>query len=987
MRPTTEPITPKRDPVAQAAPGAVSAPVGTTPRTGQDITNVDDTTTTLRIDIARLMNLEVVLCDADAFLNYYMPKCDADTAKYVLIRLATEKRQDGTTVLVPRQTSTVAADSEQTGEENAVSISADGEGYEEGPEDSATEDEMDDEQEATSIFRKKARVTLEEAELDDGEEEYPDEFEGEATENPKDRGDTGCVEDIYPYVLHDFKHRPSMVKKTYLVNKKKRVANLRKVDEDSLFSTLTGIGNAVRDALRARGVVVNDYHILMCPNTTLSSGIGGCDQRIDAALTKKKDVKGITVYDIIVPFEFKVDCKNSIIFENRRQVVSHVNHTMNDDPRRLFMYAISIEDDLVSVWYFSRSHSAKAACFSMVERPDILIKVFISLFCATDQQLGFDPYVTLVEDHRFVYELPPNEYRCKSLFYQTIESIINPRALRLRGRSTRVWKVEQVQSKKDHTRVAGTGEMILKDVSLSSDTATEFDIQNMMFNDMDKFASDPNWRKRDILKDCTPEQLEELAGVLEGRRFRELFSCVKEHHIGSSGLLVIPYSWRVPSVFMRPEKLSQPCNNVRTYAAVDSSSKPDEVLLSGDSSQVKDSIPEEEMIPTQALVPRRQCRLVFHHVYTPLLNIRTMGDAMDILKGQFIYPPTPALRVMFCAGWVHRDLSPGNILAARTSFNGPWQVKLSDLEYAKRFPSDYSPSATPKTASHHFIPYEVATKKLLTFESDNEDTILGSETEDLPAANDKCMAETGDSFPHTFQHDLESIWWIFVWLSTVRVDQRLPREKFVEAVFPPKLRFESLPHHGRWGLLTAERSLLKDTLLMKSLPQALSATNFITALDHLKKHLKLEYKRRNGRGKQRNPASYSWIINGPFRGFFRTIERSRRDWENIQLIEDPKPTRKIAKVKESSENPDAPPNPLTGHKRKLHQAVRFTKLFGGDSGDHRVVAPLPSRARGRKAPSGPLLQTSAEIKVHTGARKDVGDGDEAKQGRLKRARH
>ncbi|KAG2008870.1 other/FunK1 protein kinase [Coprinopsis cinerea AmutBmut pab1-1] len=111
MRPTTEPITPKRDPVAQAAPGAVSAPVGTTPRTGQDITNVDDTTTTLRIDIARLMNLEVVLCDADAFLNYYMPKCDADTAKYVLIRLATEKRQDGTTVLVPRQTSTVAADS------------------------------------------------------------------------------------------------------------------------------------------------------------------------------------------------------------------------------------------------------------------------------------------------------------------------------------------------------------------------------------------------------------------------------------------------------------------------------------------------------------------------------------------------------------------------------------------------------------------------------------------------------------------------------------------------------------------------------------------------------------------------------------------------------------------------------------------------------------------------------------------------------------
>ncbi|KAG2008869.1 other/FunK1 protein kinase [Coprinopsis cinerea AmutBmut pab1-1] len=838
---------------------------------------------------------------------------------------------------------------------------------------------MDDEQEATSIFRKKARVTLEEAELDDGEEEYPDEFEGEATENPKDRGDTGCVEDICPYVLHDFKHRPSMVKKTYLVNKKKRVANLRKVDEDSLFSTLTGIGNAVRDALRARGVVVNDYHILMCPNTTLSSGIGGCDQRIDAALTKKKDIKGITVYDIIVPFEFKVDCKNSIIFENRRQVVSHVNHTMSDDPRRLFMYAISIEDDLVSVWYFSRSHSTKAACFSMVERPDILIKVFISLFCATDQQLGFDKYVTLVEDDKFVYELPPNDNRCKSLFYRTIECIISPRPLRLRGRSTRVWKVEQVHSKKDHTRVSGTGEMILKDVSLSTDTATEFDIQNMMFNDMDKFASDPNWRKRDILKDCTPEQLEELAGVLEGRRFRELFSCVKEHHIGDSGLLVIPYSWRLPSVFLRPKNLSQPCNNVRTTATADSTAKDE--LLNNNSNHKKEPTLEVEMPPLQALVPRRQCRLVFHHVYTPLLNIRTMGDAMDILKGCVL-----ALRVMFCAGWVHRDLSPGNILADRTSLNGPWQVKLSDLEYAKRFPSDYSPSATPKTASHHFIPYEVATKRYITFQSDNEDTILASETEDLPAANDKGMAGTGNSIPHTFQHDLESIWWISLWLSTVRVDQPLPREQFVEDVFPPKLQFKSLIHHGRWDLLTEETSLMEDPPLMKSLPQALSATNFINALDHLKNHLKLEYKRRNSRGTQRDPASYSWVINGPFRGFFRTIERSRRVWENVQLIEDPKPTRKIAKVKEPSENPDAPPaDPLTGQKRKLQEAIRFQRSGGGSTG-LRAMAPLPLRARGRKAPSGPSLQLSAEIEVHTGARKDVGKGDEEKQGRLKRAR-
>ncbi|KAG2008875.1 other/FunK1 protein kinase [Coprinopsis cinerea AmutBmut pab1-1] len=981
MKPTTEPITPKRDSVAQAAPGAKSAPVGTTPRTGQDITNVDDTTTTLRIDIARLMNAEIILCDAEAFLGYYMPKYDEDTAKYVLIRLATEKRPDGTTVLVPRRASNTAADSEQTSEEDAVSISADGDGYEEGPEDSATEDETEDERWATPITSKRARVVLDEAEFNDGEEEYPDEFEGETTENTKDEREVHSEEDIYPYVLYDFKHRPSMVKKTYLVNKKKRVANLRKVDEGSLFSTLTGIGNAVRDALRARGVAVNDYHILMCPNTAMSSGIDGCDQRIDAALTKKKDVKGITVYDVIVPFEFKVDCKNSIIFENRRQVVSHVNHTMNDDPRRLFMHAISIEDDLVSIWYFSRSHSAKAACFSMVERPDILVKVFISLFCATDQQLGFDPYVTLVEDDRFVYELPPNENRCKSLFYRTIECISHPRSLRLRGRSTRVWKVEQVQSKKDHTRVAGTGEMILKDVSMSSDTAPEPHIQNMIFHDLDKLSSDPNWRKRDILKDCTPQQLEELACLLEGRRFTDFFSCVKEHHIGNSGPLVIPYSWRLPSVFLKPDRPSIPCNNVRTNVTPDSPSTGQ--LQDDNMTEVEGAPPAAVEMPLkQTLVPRRQCRFVFHHVYTPLLHIRTMGDAMDILKGCVL-----VLRLMFCAGWVHRDLSPGNILAARVSPDGPWQVKLSDLEYAKRFPSDNPPGATPKTASHNYMAYEVSTQKKIV--SEEEEVELECESGEEESSIVKEFAVASTPVDHNYQHDLESIWWISLWLGSARVDMDLPRDKFVNTVFPTTMDLSYSQYHGRWNIFIACPTLLEDGPLVQSLPRAISKTTFLARLDTLRKSLKAEYRKRNHRNEHRDLGTYSLILNVAFRNFFRGIEKSRKEWGNLRLIKDPVP-QKLAKGKESSHNLDAPlADPLTGQKRKFNQPIRFN--HGGTSDrTERKIARLPHRAKAKqRGPSKLPVQVLAGPNQGSGGKGMETSNqweDEANQGRNKRAR-
>ena len=52
---------------------------------------------------------------------------------------------------------------------------------------------------------------------------------------------------------------------------------------------------------------------------------------------------------------------------------------------------------------------------------------------------------------------------------------------------------------------------------------------------------------------------------------------------------------------------------------------------------------------------------------------------------------------MFCAGWVHRDISSGNILAYQEP-GGALRTKLSDLEYARKFPRDDGKVAgDPKT--------------------------------------------------------------------------------------------------------------------------------------------------------------------------------------------------------------------------------------------------------------------------------------------------
>lgn len=57
-----------------------------------------------------------------------------------------------------------------------------------------------------------------------------------------------------------------------------------------------------------------------------------------------------------------------------------------------------------------------------------------------------------------------------------------------------------------------------------------------------------------------------------------------------------------------------------------------------------------------------------------------------------------ALLLLFCAGWVHRDVSCGNVLLWRDR-TGKLYGKLGDLEYAKKFPSAGS-SPDPKTVSH-----------------------------------------------------------------------------------------------------------------------------------------------------------------------------------------------------------------------------------------------------------------------------------------------
>lgn len=362
----------------------------------------------------------------------------------------------------------------------------------------------------------------------------------------------------------------------------------------------------------------------------------------------------------------------------------------------------------------------------------------MSLQFATQQELGYDERVTRLPNGPYVYEIP-QEGNTPSLYFRTIRPIFEPRPLKMTGRMTRVWEVVGVMSNEAGAPTkASSRRMVLKDVWLDSTATTEAEIQDSLFKDIREFANNPDWcldprlALIDVLEENSDvgsdndfeagsarseEQLEKaermhkealsvISYYLDGDKFEELFLTISHHHAGVPIRGVAKDSWDRPDLFttLDEELLYSPDQ----LAGLARTSHPN--------SQRATPIPEDTRTAKSKLgdirpfTPRRRCFSVQAQRGECLHNLSTVGEVMDVLKqilvGMFAPCPkcvTPcnslhyaALRLMFLAGWVHRDISTGNILALRTSDG--LVGKLGDLEYAQRFPT-WQGTYEPKTVS------------------------------------------------------------------------------------------------------------------------------------------------------------------------------------------------------------------------------------------------------------------------------------------------
>ncbi|KAA1476309.1 hypothetical protein DENSPDRAFT_843225 [Dentipellis sp. KUC8613] len=442
---------------------------------------------------------------------------------------------------------------------------------------------------------------------------------------------------------------------------------------------------------------------------------------------------GPTKADCVVNCQWRLRSCNDDIVENRWSVSRHPVRVMNEDAKRLFTYSMTFEGTQMTLWYWSRSHCAKSISLDITKDIFTVVRILASFIFARADELGFDVSVQRRFDETDTKRDYCLVFRVQDRYFKTLRTIsehLDPR--RVTGRSTRVFEVIEVGSFDNLTPIAGATNKILKDVWLDEGARTEKQIQDDLFEDLDAFAKRLEEEGTSGLPHFTGvSQADEdiLRTALRGMKYKNYFLTVDCDQQG---------------VRSRPSTTA----DVSSIPCVDSSQANLAFTPAPPPGENAISHPVDH-------VRKRQYRVVFDEVCEALHNVRELKTVIrgmqDCLTG---------LQLMFLAGWVHRDISGGNMLwFSKAEMQG--RGVLSDLEYAKKFDPEGQGSADPKTGTSFFMPIEIQRQDYIYWPT------KAVEFHGLPSLSTIEESESPRMI-HNFEHDLESLFWVFLWTITVR---------------------------------------------------------------------------------------------------------------------------------------------------------------------------------------------------------------------------
>ncbi|KAL1673560.1 hypothetical protein EV122DRAFT_222479, partial [Schizophyllum commune] len=407
-------------------------------------------------------------------------------------------------------------------------------------------------------------------------------------------------------------------------------------------------------------------------------------------------------------------------------------HYLYADIRRRFHFSLTIEGTIARLWCHNRSHSGATKPFDIHKNKRDLIQWFLFVSFANEAQLGFDPTTVRVLDanNQWQYQFDVHHPDVGVCTYQTVSILHENCAAKLYSRAMRVFKVKLVveKGKADSWSSDDTQEYALRDYWLYDDEQThlEFEIQAKLYQ---------------ALKDAT--------------RTRKQFNEVWQHFLPIVADGVVQWEDVRDSV-PAPPKDATPYKYEDELNPGKRPSRDAQVVGSGlrsGAGYIGVTTPAASPPTLRQLLGRKHCRTLYGHVCVDLYKIDDPALFFHALD-RTVFVLSWLRRI----GWMHRDISPGNVMlrCVPKSDGKPlcerYLVQLADLEYAKEYAK--MSQHDPRTGTGDYMAIEAQVRQHIFKE--------------------QCIVRllAARYFAHNFIHDLESTAWMALEFAMRHVPRR-----------------------------------------------------------------------------------------------------------------------------------------------------------------------------------------------------------------------
>ncbi|CAE6408544.1 unnamed protein product [Rhizoctonia solani] len=471
--------------------------------------------------------------------------------------------------------------------------------------------------------------------------------------------------------------------------------------------------------------------------------------------------------DIVMPMEFKNVHNRQNQIDDFGKVMWSMHHIMRNDARRRYVHGLTCENTKVRLWYNDRADVVASQEFDVNKDWKFLVRIILSVLLAEGVELGYNPNIQLVPSNNLNSE-PSYDITIRnpdtqaSTIYRTVGIISDVGADSMVGRGTRVWEVRKLVD----GELVGTS-YALKDTWVHEDRVPEHKL-------IQKFRSEqPDYAQHFLtpidygFAPFDPAQPLVLDNTHTTLRRKEL----------------VPTRKLLPTHSGSPSAVALHITSSRSLKTT--SSVRDSVGHLGD---IPDSPSEGHQVFLLGKYPRQHYLTVFEEIGTPIHKLRNFAEVFTAIQGgwegergtrtltvaDICRSPhdSEGLHAIHLCKYVHRDVSSGNILLVPPK--GPWGERgvIMDLEYGKDI-NDTRVAHNVRTGTVLFMATEVALIDHHRFRTIPSPGQTSNSREVLESIAESLMEQTLEPpqkpiqvppFRHNQLHDMESIWWLCMWM-------------------------------------------------------------------------------------------------------------------------------------------------------------------------------------------------------------------------------